>query len=145
MASETVDVGGGSIPHSWDDLRAAAVAHHGIYRINMGVLRELGGYGRLGINVRQILSSRLASIGLGHLPAELPAYQERDVLLYQYGTPAADVIAALRGEDSAAAETALVQLNSSRDLERIREASLKAAELLAVLSDRCQACLGPLS
>ena len=129
-------------PVDWEDLRAAVIAHHGVYRLSMGVLREIGGYGRLGSTVRQTLSSKLAGIGLGHLPAELPSYQDREVLLYQYGTPAADVIAAIRGEIANGAEIALVQLNSSRDIERVREAAMKAAELLAVLNDRCRACLG---
>jgi len=131
-------------PENWEELRAAVVEHYGIYRLSMGALREIGGYGRLGINVRQILSSKLAGIGLGHLPAELPSYQDKQVLLYQYGTPAADVIAAIRGEVVGPAETALIQMNSSRDVERLREATLKAAELLSVLSDRCRGCLGPL-
>lgn len=131
-------------PGSWEDLRAAVVKHYGVYRLSMGTLREIGGYGRLGINVRQILSGKLAGMGIGHLPVELPPYQDKEVLLYQYGTPAADVIAAIRGEVGGAAETALVQLNSSRDVERLREATLKASELLTVLSDRCRDCLGPL-
>ncbi|HEX7662812.1 MAG TPA: hypothetical protein VF444_25375 [Pseudonocardiaceae bacterium] len=132
-------------PESWADLRSAVVDHHGVYRIDMGRLRAIGGYGRLGPNVRQILSSNLAGLGIGHLPAELPSSQDQEVLLYQYGTPAAEVVAALRGDVTASAETALVQLNSSRDLERVREATVKAAELLTVLSDRCSNCLGPLS
>ncbi len=132
------------LPNSWDELRAAVAEHFGVFRLPMGQLREIGGYGRLGTNVRQILSAKLAGLGLGHLPAELPAYQDRQVLLYQYGTPAAEVIAALRSEVVDTAESALVQLNSSRDIERVREATLKAAELLSALSDRCQGCIGPL-
>lgn len=130
-------------PGSWEELRAAVVHHYGVYRLSMGVLREIGGYGRLGINVRQILSSKLAGIGLGHLPAELPSYQDKDVLLFQYGTPAADVVAAIRGDVADGAESALVHLNSSRDVERLREATLRASELLSVLSDHCRSCLGP--
>jgi hypothetical protein len=110
----------------------------------MGQLREIGGYGRLGTNVRQVLSAKLASLGLGHLPSELPAYQDKQVLLYLYGTPAAEVVSAVRSEVVDAAEAALVQLNASRDIERVREATIKAAELLTVLSDRCQGCIGPI-
>lgn len=137
----------GTAPHdptTWEELRAVVVGHHGVYRIPMGVLREIGGFGRIGTNVRQTLSSKLAGIGLGHLPAELPSYQDREVLLFQYGTPAAEVVAAVRGDVMSAAETALHQLNSSRDMERLREATLKSAELLTVLSDRCRGCMGPL-
>ena len=131
-------------PTDWDELRIAVTEHYGIYRLPMGQLREIGGYGRLGTNVRQVLSAKLASLGVGHLPTELPAFQDRQVLLYLYGTPAAEVISAMRGDVGDAAEGALVQLNASRDIERVREASLKAAELLSVLSDRCQGCIGPL-
>ncbi|MDD4865869.1 MAG: hypothetical protein PHQ28_01690 [Mycobacterium sp.] len=131
-------------PNSWEELRSVVTQRYGVYRLPMERLREIGGYGRLGTNVRQVLSAKLASLGLGHLPAELPAYQDKFVLLYLYGTPAAEVISAVRSEVVDAAEAALVQLNASRDIERVREASLKAAELLSVLSDRCQGCIGPL-
>lgn len=132
-------------PGTWEDLRTAVVDHHGVMRINMGCLREIGGYSRLGINVRQTLSSNLAGLGIGHLPAELPSYQDREILLFRYGTPAAEVISAIQGGVTDGAHIALTQLNSSQDLERIREATARATELLAVLSDRCRACLGPSS
>lgn len=134
-----------SAPMDWDDLRAAVVDHHGVYRIDMGRLRRIGGYGRLGINVRMSLSATLAGIGIGHLPAELPSDQQVEIVLYQYGTPAAEVVAAIRGGDTARAETALQHLNSSGELERLREATVKASEVLSVLSDRCRGCLGPLT
>jgi hypothetical protein len=133
-----------SAPASWEELRRVVVEHHGVYRMDMGTLREIGGFGRLGTNVRQILSNKLAGIGVGHLPAELPAYQEIQVLLYQYGTPAADVIAAIRQGATEDAEDALVRLNSSGDLAKVREASVKAVELLSILSERCRSCARPI-
>lgn len=129
---------------TWDDLHTIVRERGGLYRLPMGTLREIGGFGRIGPNVRQVLSSQLASIGLGHLPAELPTSQEKTVLIYQYGTPAADVIAAVRGDVTDDAETALTQLNTSRDIDKIREATARTADLLSVLSDRCKGCLGPL-
>lgn len=131
-------------PTTWEELRAAVIAHHGVLRIGMGALREIGGHGRLGTNVRTTLSGKLAGIGVGHLPAELPASQERQVLLYQYGTPAADVVGAICDSASEGAESALVRLNSSQDLEKLREASVKAVELLSILNDRCRTCDLPL-
>lgn len=131
-------------PGSWKELHEVVVEHHGVYRIGMETLREIGGFGRLGINVRRVLSSHLASVGLGHLPADLPAYQHEQVILYQYGTPAANVIAAIQDGPSDDAETALLRLNSSQDLERIKDASAKALELLTILSDRCRSCTRPL-
>ena len=144
VEQEVLDAPPGEGPSCWEELRVAVTAHYGVYRLPMGQLREIGGYGRLGTNVRQVLSAKLASLGLGHLPSELPAYQDKQVLLYLYGTPAAEVVSAVRSEVVDAAETALVQLNASRDIERVREATIKAAELLTVLSDRCQGCIGPI-
>lgn len=133
-----------TVPATWEELRAAVLDHQGVLRITMGVLREIGGYGRLGTHVRHTLSGKLAGIGVGHLPAELPGSQEHGVLLYQYGTPAADVITAICGGASDSAESALIRLNSSQDLEKLRDASAKALELLSILSDRCRSCTKPL-
>ncbi|MEV5409636.1 hypothetical protein AB0K60_12470 [Thermopolyspora sp. NPDC052614] len=131
-------------PTTWEDLRAVVIRHNGVLRIGMAVLREIGGFGRLGTTVRQTLSGKLAGIGVGHLPAELPASQDQQVLLYQYGTPAANVIAAISDTPSEDAETALIRLNTSNELDQLREASQKAVELLSILSDRCRACSKPL-
>jgi hypothetical protein len=144
VGQDVLDAAHGEWPSCWEELRVAVTDHYGVYRLPMGQLREIGGYGRLGTNVRQVLSAKLASLGLGHLPSELPAYQDKQVLLYLYGTPAAEVVSAVRSEVVDAAEAALVQLNASRDIERVREATVKAAELLTVLSDRCQGCIGPI-
>ncbi|KQC40163.1 MULTISPECIES: hypothetical protein [Frankia] len=131
-------------PGSWEDLRSAVVGNNGVFRTTMGMLREIGGYGRLGTNVRQILSRNLAGIGLGHLPMELPAYQDKEILLFQYGTPAAEIVEAVREGASDGAETALIRLNSSQDIAKVRDASLKAVELLSILNDRCRDCMRPL-
>lgn len=131
-------------PGTWEDLRATVVGNNGVFRINMGTLREIGGYGRLGTNVRQILSRNLAGIGLGHLPTELPSYQDKEVLLFQFGTPAAEIVEAVREGASDGAESALVRLNSSQDIAKVRDASLKAVELLSILNDRCRDCMRPL-
>ena len=41
-----------------------------------------------------MISKALAGMGLGHVPVELPRYQEKPVRLYKLGTPVADVIQA---------------------------------------------------
>ncbi|MBA4866205.1 hypothetical protein H1V43_33775 [Streptomyces sp. PSKA54] len=104
---------------TWDDLRKAVENKGGVLRIYMVDLKELQKAGRLGVNVRQDISRRLAGLGLGHVPDELPPWQENEVLLYQLGTPAADVLEALRGDDLANAEEALLSLNTKRDAEKI--------------------------
>lgn len=104
---------------SWDDLRQAVEDHGGVLRIYMSALRALQNAGRLGINVRTDISRRLAGVGLSHLPADLPSYQDNEVVLYQLGTPAADVVEAVRGDNFAQAETALRQLNTKGDAEKL--------------------------
>ncbi|WP_206313106.1 hypothetical protein [Streptomyces sp. JB150] len=104
---------------TWDELRKAVEENGGVLRIYMANLRELQNAGRLGIHVRNEISRRLAGIGLGHLPAELPSYQENEVVLFQLGTPAADVVEAVRGDNFARAEGALRRLNTKGDAEKL--------------------------
>jgi hypothetical protein len=104
---------------SWDELRKAVENCGDVLRIHMGQLRALIDAGRLGINVRNDISRRLAGAGLGHLPAELPPYQENEVVLYKLGTPAADVVEAVRGDNFARAENALRRLNTKGDAEKL--------------------------
>jgi len=104
---------------TWDELRKAVEGAGGVLRIFMGDLRNLAAAGRLGINVRNDISRRLAGAGLGHLPAELPAYQENEVVVYQLGTPAADVVEAVRGDNFSRAENALRRLNTKGDAEKL--------------------------
>ncbi|MEU2875073.1 hypothetical protein [Streptomyces sp. NPDC007070] len=112
---------------SWDELRKAVEDNGGVLRIYMADLRELQNAGRLGVNVRNDISRRLAGVGLGHLPAELPSYQENEVVLFQLGTPAADVVEAVRGDNFARAEDALRRLNTKGDAEKL-------AAIAAILS-----------
>lgn len=58
----------------------------------MEELREIEGAGRLGQHVRASISGNLLSHGMGHLPAELPSYQDFEVRVYRLGTALADVI-----------------------------------------------------
>ena len=104
---------------TWDGLRKAVKDNGGVLRIHMGHLRNLADAGRLGINVRNDISRRLAGLGLGHLPAELPPYQENEVVLFQLGTPAADVVEAVRGDNFTRAEQALRRLNTRGDAEKL--------------------------
>jgi hypothetical protein len=104
---------------SWDDLRKAVEDNGGVLRIYMLDLKELQNSRRLGINVRTDISRRLAGLGLGHLPDELPSYQENELVLFQLGTPAADVVEAVRGDNFAGAEEALRSLNTKGDAEKL--------------------------
>ncbi|MGC4089441.1 MAG: hypothetical protein QM756_16440 [Polyangiaceae bacterium] len=76
---------------TWDEVKSKA-EKAGVITVSMEELREAAGAGKLGIHVRKQISDRLAGIGLGHVPQELPAYQHELVRVYQHGTPVGDLI-----------------------------------------------------
>src|SRR3954454_5683188 len=80
---------------SYEDLRDAVAASEGLLAISMEQLRDIHGAGRLGVHVRDAISSSLARYGLGHFPEELPSYQEQYVRIFQLGTPLADLVHAV--------------------------------------------------
>lgn len=90
----------GKVISSYDALRAQVDADGGLYTTTMEELREIEGAGRLGQHVRNSISGSLAANGMGHLPAELPAYQESSVRVYRLGTALADVINAVQKPSS---------------------------------------------
>ncbi|MET8945409.1 hypothetical protein ABZX30_17950 [Streptomyces sp. NPDC004542] len=105
---------------TWDDLRKAADVNGGVYLTNMGVLREVKKAGRLGNLVREEIGNKLSSIGLGHLPDELPAYQERSVILYVKGGPVGKVVQAVIDTPSHESADQLRQLNTSEAQDKLR-------------------------
>ncbi|MFJ1592046.1 hypothetical protein ACIOD0_17605 [Kitasatospora albolonga] len=105
---------------TWDDLRKAADANGGVYLTNMGVLREVKKAGRLGNLVREEIGNKLSSVGLGHLPAELPAYQERSVILYVNGGPVGKVVQAVIDNPSHESADQLRKLNTSEAQDKLR-------------------------
>ena len=58
----------------------------------MAQLRDAHGAAKLGVNVRAEISSTLAGMGLGHIPKELPGYQDELVRVFKNGTPIGDLI-----------------------------------------------------
>jgi hypothetical protein len=69
--------------------------HENVLTCRMEELRDAWGYARLGIHVRRQISNDLRGMGIGHYPAELPDYQDRQVRLYKLGTPVAHIIEAV--------------------------------------------------
>jgi len=57
---------------TWQSLDEDVRAHGGVLRVLMRDLRDLSGYQRLKVNVVAAISERLRSIGLDHLPPDLP-------------------------------------------------------------------------
>lgn len=81
---------------TWADLAKSIDANHGVALVPMETLRRLEGAQRLGVHVLNSISKRLRTLGLGHLPNELPNRQDQDAILYRLGSPASEVITAVR-------------------------------------------------
>lgn len=62
----------------------------------METLRRLEGRQRVGKHILSSIEDKLSTLGLGHLPRELPNRQQQTVLLYRVGTPASALIQAVQ-------------------------------------------------
>lgn len=105
---------------SYEELRQAVIENDGLFRSQMWQLKTIHGAGRLGVHVRDAISRELASHGLGHIPSELPAYQEEPVRLYLLGSPVADVVKSVL-EPSDRGDDTLRSLSSSQAQEQLRQ------------------------
>jgi hypothetical protein len=107
----------------YDGLRKQVEAEAGLHTTTMETLRELHGAGRLGKHVRDAISGELAAHGMGHLPEELPAYQEMPVRVFRLGTAIADAVNAVM-HPSAGGDQVLRQMGAAQGqdiLKKIRE------------------------
>ena len=77
---------------SYENLKTEVEGNGNVLTVTMERLRNAHGAGKLGVNVSRDISNRLAGLGLGHVPTELPSYQEKQVRVYKLGTEVADVI-----------------------------------------------------
>lgn len=82
----------GIIMITLDEIKQKVEKSGNLLTISMEHLREAHGAGRLGSQVRQDISRKLAEIGLGHIPTELPSYQQEFVRLYKRGTAIGELI-----------------------------------------------------
>jgi hypothetical protein len=110
--------------NTWHELVKAVEEHDGVALVPMETLRRLEGAQRLGVHVLKAISSRLATLGLGHMPDTLPNRQDQEAILYRYGTPASDVIVAVREglrsvQDVRNTYRALHKLNAAPELDEI--------------------------
>ncbi len=107
----------------YDGLRRQVEAESGLHTTTMEILRELHGAGRLGKHVRDAISGELAAHGMGHLPEELPSYQEMLVRIFRLGTPIADTVNAVLNP-STGGDQVLRQIGAAQGqdiLKKIRE------------------------
>lgn len=126
MATPLVEKGQTSINdvQTWHELVKVVESQDGVVLIPMETLRRLEGAQRLGVHVLKAISGRLATLGLGHMPDTLPNRQDQEAILYRYGTPASDVIVAIREglrsvQDVRNTYRALHKLNAVPDIDQI--------------------------
>ena len=108
----------------WSGLLTAVENNQGVHRVTMETLRQLEGRQRVGKHILKGIEEKLRTLGLGHLPKELPNRQQQTVLLYRIGTPASEVIEAVEaslagGAASESAFRALHRLNTLPDPETV--------------------------
>src|ERR1044072_2955604 len=80
----------------WHELLAAVESTDGVHRVSMETLRRLEGRQRVGKDFLSPIEGKLKTLGLGHLPKELPNRQQQSVLLYRVGTPASELVQAVQ-------------------------------------------------
>ncbi len=102
-----------------DDVKA----RENLMTLSMGILTRAYGAGRGGSTVRSNIARELASLGVGHLPVELPNWGNEQVRLYIRGTAIADLITAVEnlGENHDATLRRLASASSEDTLKKIRE------------------------
>lgn len=104
---------------SWNEIHKAVTEGNGVARFTMADLRDAEGATRLGHKIIQSIEAKMATLGMGHLPMEMTNRQESSVIVYAYGTPAAEVVQAVRNglTDSVSDGVfiALARLNSTAE------------------------------
>jgi len=123
----------------WHDLLTAVESNEGVHRVTMETLRRLEGRQRVGKHILSSIEDKLKTLGLGHLPQELPNRQQQTVLLYRVGTPASALVQAvqegLTESPSSEASDFLRRLNTLPDPDDV----VSKAELTEDLQDATQA------
>lgn len=77
---------------TWDEIKRQVEENGDVKTMTMEALREAHGSGKLGKHVRTEISKRLAGMGLGHVPQELPNFQHEQVRIYKRGTAVGDLV-----------------------------------------------------
>jgi len=81
--------------NDYDQLRQLVIDNGGVLTLDMQLLRDVHGAGKLGVNVRANISKELRGRGLGHFPPDLPQYYWDPARVYLMGSPAGDLIEAV--------------------------------------------------
>lgn len=128
--------------NNWHELLTAVESNQGVHRVTMETLRQLEGRQRVGKHILKEIEEKLATLGLGHLPEELPNRQQQPVLLYRLGTPASEAVQAIRNglteSPSESAFRVLHRLNALPDPETV----VSREEVSEAAKDATRAVLG---
>lgn len=109
---------------TYPELSSELDSKNGVMTLTMGVLRDLHGAGKLGVNVVTNISERLDEFGISHWPAQLPVNQWESVRLYKRRSTIGELISAILSCDEKNDEIlrGLANNDSSREtLKKIRE------------------------
>jgi hypothetical protein len=110
-------------PKTYEELRRRVSEGGGVYGTTAQVLRDIEGAGRLGSMVRSEISQKLQAHGMRHLPADLPQYQEQEVIVYLASGAIAAVVNAVLNPSMSTAEVLrqLADSNAQETLDKIRQ------------------------
>ena len=110
---------------SYQDLSKEIDDAGGVCVKSMGQLRDVHGAGKLGSNVVASIAEKLAGVGLGHSPTDLPTSQFQRALIYRRGSAFARLIEAVNDPNEHSIEVlAEISGNSggaSETLQQIRD------------------------
>lgn len=105
---------------TYEDLSNAVDEGGGVVTVSMGILRDIHGAGKLGINVCTSISEKLAGYGLGHLPETLSSNQLDNARIFKVGSAIGDLIKAVTSIDGQSDEK-LRDLATNRSNEVIKK------------------------
>ena len=80
---------------SWNDVVSALGSNAGVVTCTMEALRDIDGYGRLGVSVRANIERKLGTLGVTTIREELPKDAAAPVVLIRQGTPVSELIETL--------------------------------------------------
>jgi hypothetical protein len=113
--------------HSYDELSDHVAENQGLLKVQMSLLRDLEGAGRLGKLIRDKIHGNLLAAQMGHLPVELPNDQWDYVRIYRRDFPIGNVIEAILNPNDAG-DKLLRNLSG-------KEAEKKLSELRVLLEE----------
>jgi hypothetical protein len=88
-----------SVISTYPELSAELDRRTGVMTVEMALLRDVHGAGKLGVNVVANISEALDNLRVSHWPEQLPLNQWEKVRLYKRGSAVGDLIAAVSALD----------------------------------------------